>query len=200
MVEIEKIISFSKKQNKRITALQLLEIWLGKGKKEFRPEKLIVAKHSRDTAQDILGFLLVNNYLKEEFHFTPYSTISYLGIGRSIKNYQIEYDLCTGKKQNQISKLPANLSIANPSNDVDEDSSKILKKAKIQLESKNVFGNITPTYQSYSTSKMENSQRKIPKSINENKKLMESKKSNELNELTKALKASNQNESVIILD
>lgn len=43
-----------------------------------------VPKFSRETGEAVLAHLLVNGYLQEDFHFTPYSTISYLKRGRSV--------------------------------------------------------------------------------------------------------------------
>jgi len=37
-----------------------------------------VAPISRDHCETVLAHLLLEGYLKEDFHFTPYNTISYL--------------------------------------------------------------------------------------------------------------------------
>ena len=75
------ILSHSMKIEKKLTFPKLIDVWLGKGEKKLRPENLAVCAYSRQIAQQIVGFLLVDNYLKEEFHFTPYSTISYVQVG-----------------------------------------------------------------------------------------------------------------------
>lgn len=182
-VELENIISFCKRKDKRLTALQLLEIWIGKGKKEYRPENLIVAKHSREMAQDILGYLIVNKYLGEEFHFTSYSTISYISFGRSNTICsKIDYDYCTEIKPSSGTQLSTNKFQTNESKD--EDSSKFRKKAK--LESENFPSSNSKIYQSTSTSTVNNNERKQQKSDDENKKWNE--------------KFQNLSDSIIILD
>lgn len=81
MKVISKIIQHTSSLEKRITALKLIDIWLNKGDKKLRPDNIEIPKYSRQVAQNIIGFFLINNYLKEEFHFTPYSIISYINIG-----------------------------------------------------------------------------------------------------------------------
>lgn len=57
----------------RLTGLKLMDAWLGKGNNSLL---------SRSDAQRILVYMLLQGYLKEDFHFTPYSTISYLLPGK----------------------------------------------------------------------------------------------------------------------
>lgn len=47
----------------------------------MRDISIPVPKFSRETGEVILAHLLVTGYLQEDFHFTPYSTISYLKRG-----------------------------------------------------------------------------------------------------------------------
>lgn len=81
MKTISEIIKHTTSIEKRITALKLIDIWLNKREKKLRPPGLPVPGYSQELAQKIIGFLLINNYLKEEFHFTPYATISYINVG-----------------------------------------------------------------------------------------------------------------------
>lgn len=81
MQDICNILGHASGQDKRLTFPKLLDIWFGKGEKKLRPDNLVVCRHPREVAQQIIGFLLIDRYLKEEFHFTPYSTISYVAIG-----------------------------------------------------------------------------------------------------------------------
>lgn len=71
------------RQDRKLTFPKLMDLWFGKGEKRLRPESLVICRHSREAAQTIVACLLVDGYLKEEFHFTPYSTISYVTAGPS---------------------------------------------------------------------------------------------------------------------
>lgn len=67
-----------------ISAQKLLDSWYGKGAGNLRVRSVPVPRFSRETGEAVLGHLLVKRYLQEDFHFTPYSTISYLKRGRNI--------------------------------------------------------------------------------------------------------------------
>lgn len=60
-------------------AQMLTDVWYGKSTKVR--VKLPSPTFPADFATNIIAHLLVNGYLKEDFHFTPYSTISYLKKG-----------------------------------------------------------------------------------------------------------------------
>lgn len=68
------------KQN--LTALKLVDAWYGKGPTNLRIET--IPSYDRFYAEQILAFLIINDYLKEEFSFTPYATYSYLKVGPEI--------------------------------------------------------------------------------------------------------------------
>lgn len=59
----------------------LLDTWYGKGNKKILSCGIQSPKFSRASAEMILGELMVKGYLMEDFHFTPYSTISYIKKG-----------------------------------------------------------------------------------------------------------------------
>lgn len=65
------------------SAQKLLDAWYGKGVGTFRLKSVAVPKFSREMGEAILAHLLINGYLQEDFHFTPYTTISYLKRGRN---------------------------------------------------------------------------------------------------------------------
>jgi ATP-dependent DNA helicase Q1 len=76
------ILRNSQVRNQRMTGLKLVEAWLGKGSTALR-----LSQHQapigldRTEAERIIVHLLLNGYLREDFHFTPYSTISYIVSG-----------------------------------------------------------------------------------------------------------------------
>lgn len=57
----------------------ILDIWFGKNNKIKC--KVATPKFPREKAENILATLLIKGILKEDFHFTPYSTISYMKAG-----------------------------------------------------------------------------------------------------------------------
>ncbi|KAG8183037.1 hypothetical protein JTE90_015668 [Oedothorax gibbosus] len=65
----------------RLTSQKLIEAWHGKGPPKLRPPGLNPTTLTRENSERIVALLLLESYLAEEFHFTPYSTISYLNIG-----------------------------------------------------------------------------------------------------------------------
>lgn len=63
-------------------AQKLIDAWYGKGPPKIRSEGVAVPKFCRETGERIVAYLLFNQYLKEDFHFTPYSTICYIQKGK----------------------------------------------------------------------------------------------------------------------
>ena len=67
------------------SAQKLVDAWYGKGAGSLRVKSVPVPKFSREMGEALLAHLLVSGYLQEDFHFTPYSTISYLKRGRNTR-------------------------------------------------------------------------------------------------------------------
>ncbi|XP_015597808.1 ATP-dependent DNA helicase Q1-like [Cephus cinctus] len=78
---IYQIMTKAVQSDTRLTALKLLDAWYGKGAVESRVSSVPIPKFSRETGESIVGHLLTNGYLKEDFHFSAYSTITYLKRG-----------------------------------------------------------------------------------------------------------------------
>jgi len=77
-----------------------MDAWFGKGNKKNRHVQVSVPKLSRNICEIVAARLLIDEYLKEEFHFTPYSTISYLVPGhrsQSLDSQTIRYSVLTKK-------------------------------------------------------------------------------------------------------
>ena len=77
------ILNHCQSQKQRVTALKVIDIWMGKGHANLRPASIKPVKILRFEAERILIYLVLNGYIKEDFHFTPYNTISYLLPGKS---------------------------------------------------------------------------------------------------------------------
>lgn len=73
------ILANAKSCNQRLTPLKLLEAWSGRGPTTLRVDGADAAANMDKTeAERIIVQLLLGQYLREDFHFTPYSTISYV--------------------------------------------------------------------------------------------------------------------------
>ncbi|XP_063708364.1 ATP-dependent DNA helicase Q1-like [Culicoides brevitarsis] len=79
---LRRIIRRADELKQNLTALKLVDAWLGKGPSTLRFEA--VPSYERFYAEQIIAFLIINDYLKEEFNFTPYTTYSYIKVGPEI--------------------------------------------------------------------------------------------------------------------
>ncbi|TRY68473.1 hypothetical protein TCAL_09653 [Tigriopus californicus] len=66
----------------KMTALKLVNALLGRGEGKFKVLGWKPKDLSTDKAERIISKMLLEGYLKEDFAFTPYSTISYIILGR----------------------------------------------------------------------------------------------------------------------
>ena len=76
------IIEQAQQKQQRLTALKLVEAWKKKTSNTFvtLPGEAVCDTDTR--REEIILHAVLEGVLKEEFHFTPYSTISYVGLGR----------------------------------------------------------------------------------------------------------------------
>ncbi|KAL0840933.1 hypothetical protein ABMA28_014729 [Loxostege sticticalis] len=77
------ILENAEKQDTKLTAQKLLDAWFLKGPVNLR-HKGKEPIFSRTLGEDVIAYLLVESYLTEDFHFTAYSTISYIKKGPNI--------------------------------------------------------------------------------------------------------------------
>ncbi|XP_046543863.1 ATP-dependent DNA helicase Q1-like isoform X2 [Haliotis rubra] len=75
---ILKILDQAACTDQRVTAIKLIDALYGKGQGSLKVKGLDTMSISREKAERIVAYMLLHAYLKEDFHFTPYSTISYL--------------------------------------------------------------------------------------------------------------------------
>ncbi|EFN67737.1 ATP-dependent DNA helicase Q1 [Camponotus floridanus] len=79
--QLYQIMTKAVQNETRLTALKLVDAWYSKGSSVLRVSTVPVPRFARETAEAIVGHLLANGYLQEDFHFSAYSTISYLKRG-----------------------------------------------------------------------------------------------------------------------
>jgi ATP-dependent DNA helicase Q1 len=75
-----KILENAAKMDIKLTALKLIDAWFHKGPGKLRLE-IPPPSIDRFYAEQIVAFLLIDDYLREDFHYTAYSTISYIQRG-----------------------------------------------------------------------------------------------------------------------
>jgi len=72
-----KILKSAANKEIRVTALKLVEAVTNRGAANLKIEGWKCGV-SKDIVELILSYFIIEGYIKEDFHFTPYSTISYL--------------------------------------------------------------------------------------------------------------------------
>lgn len=73
-----RILQNAQQNSERVTLIKLLEAWHGKGSKNLKVSDLPRPELSPVDCQRFVIHLVLERILNEDFHFTPYSTISYL--------------------------------------------------------------------------------------------------------------------------
>ena len=76
------IIENAQAKEQRLTANKAIDAWRSKSGSGLRPSQTPAASFPVEKCEKILVNAILEGVLKEEFHFTPYSTISYVGLGR----------------------------------------------------------------------------------------------------------------------
>nr|XP_009670182.1 PREDICTED: ATP-dependent DNA helicase Q1 [Struthio camelus australis]XP_009670183.1 PREDICTED: ATP-dependent DNA helicase Q1 [Struthio camelus australis]XP_009670184.1 PREDICTED: ATP-dependent DNA helicase Q1 [Struthio camelus australis]XP_009670185.1 PREDICTED: ATP-dependent DNA helicase Q1 [Struthio camelus australis] len=79
--DLIKILEQAENMSEKLTPLKLIDAWLGKGASKFRVTEVTPPKRTREELERIIAHLLLQQYLKEDFSFTAFATISYLKIG-----------------------------------------------------------------------------------------------------------------------
>ena len=75
------IMEHNQAKQQRVTAAKLVDIWRSQGSSS-RPHNLPSVGMPVQQCERILVAALLQGVLKEEFHFTAYTTICYMGLGR----------------------------------------------------------------------------------------------------------------------
>lgn len=79
--DLIKILKQAENLNEKLTPLKLIDSWMGKGAAKLRVAGVVPPKFPREDLEKIIAHLLLQQYLKEDYSFTAYATISYLKIG-----------------------------------------------------------------------------------------------------------------------
>lgn len=78
---LHKIIDHADSLDVRLTFLKLVDAWYHKGKSNLRLKDIPPPDFERFHGEQMIIFLILKGYLKEDFHFSTYTTISYVKKG-----------------------------------------------------------------------------------------------------------------------
>ncbi|EDO32632.1 predicted protein, partial [Nematostella vectensis] len=76
--DLLKILEQAKAAGDRVTANKLVDAWCGRGAVSLRVRGVSAPSLTPSECERVVVHLVVEGVLREEFHFTPYSTISYI--------------------------------------------------------------------------------------------------------------------------
>nr|XP_046234839.1 ATP-dependent DNA helicase Q1 isoform X2 [Scatophagus argus] len=79
--QVVQIVELAASQGEKLTPLKLVEAWMGKGPAKRR-KMIQTTTLSRLQAEAVILRLLLQDYLGEDFSFTPYTTYFYMKLGR----------------------------------------------------------------------------------------------------------------------
>lgn len=80
---IIRVLCFAAETKQRVTHLQLADVLCGRGKHSLRPPTVALENFhmDREMCERLIIHMILDNLLRYEFHFTPYSTIPYVTYG-----------------------------------------------------------------------------------------------------------------------
>ncbi|KAM3588131.1 uncharacterized protein V6R79_022252 [Siganus canaliculatus] len=79
--QVVQIVELATSMEEKLTPLKLVEAWMGKGPAKRR-KMIQTTTLPRLQAETVIVRLLLQEYLKEDFSFTPYATYFYVKLGR----------------------------------------------------------------------------------------------------------------------
>lgn len=85
-LELLKIVERTQIINSKLTGIKLLDAWHHKGASNVQIAEIPKPKLDRHYTEQILSFLILEGYLKEDFVYTAYSIISYIQRGNRLCN------------------------------------------------------------------------------------------------------------------
>ena len=131
------ILEQAARREQRVTGLKLVEAVQGKGASNLKLAGWAGDGLTKDQVESLVAHLTVEGHLKEDFHFTPYSTISYLVPGQRTVKGGLVIPFFTGKVGSKKAGGVKRKNLDNSQNDLASKTSKL--KASTS-ESKNGGG------------------------------------------------------------
>ncbi|XP_062990866.1 ATP-dependent DNA helicase Q1 [Elgaria multicarinata webbii] len=105
--DLIKILKQVDQMREKFTPLKLIDAWLGKGLSKLGVD-VVAPKLPRDALERIVAHLILQQYLKEDFSFTAFATISYVKIGPRAEFLKNEAHIITMQvilNKNSIAKV-----------------------------------------------------------------------------------------------
>ncbi|OCT87975.1 hypothetical protein XELAEV_18016603mg [Xenopus laevis] len=82
--DIVKIVEQADRMDEKLTPLKLIDSWVGKGAPKLRVPGVQPPKLLRHEIERIIAHLILQQFLREDFSFTAYATISYVKKGPKV--------------------------------------------------------------------------------------------------------------------
>lgn len=79
-----KIIDHANDIDEKLTFLKLTDAWYRKGKSNLRVSDVPIPDFERFYGEQMIAFLIINGHLKEDFHFSAFTTFSYIRKGKNL--------------------------------------------------------------------------------------------------------------------
>lgn len=83
-LSLYKIIDHANDIDEKLTFLKLIDAWYRKGKPNLRVSDVPIPDFERFYGEQIIAFLIIKDHLKEDFHFSAYTTFSYIRKGKDL--------------------------------------------------------------------------------------------------------------------
>ena len=126
------ILEQAARREQRVTGLKLVEAVQGRGASNLKLAGWAGGGLGKDQVESLVAHLTVEGHLKEDFHFTPYSTISYLVPGQRPVRGELVIPFFTGKAG---SKKSGGVKRKDLNSSQDSNGSKIAKTKSSDLKS-----------------------------------------------------------------
>ncbi|KAG6939587.1 RecQ like helicase [Chelydra serpentina] len=131
--DLIKILEQADNMSEKLTPLKLIDAWLGKGVSKLRVADVAPPVLPRDELERIIAHFILQQYLKEDFSFTAFATISYLKIGPKADLLKNEAHVITmqgrsNKKSVDKVKSPQSSNSGGIGGNVREDISETIQK------------------------------------------------------------------------
>ncbi|XP_053319517.1 ATP-dependent DNA helicase Q1 [Spea bombifrons] len=123
--DILKILDQAQKMNEKLTPLKLIDAWMGKGASKLRVSGVQPPKLPRDQIERIIAHLLLQKYIKEDFSFTAYATISYVKVGPKaalLRNEKREIIIQMRTTKNPTAKVQSRAYSSSEASDVNTET------------------------------------------------------------------------------
>ncbi|XP_969092.2 ATP-dependent DNA helicase Q1 [Tribolium castaneum] len=96
--DLHSLIDQAKGFDEKLTLIKLIDAWYQAGLKKFRLSNVEKPKMSKEHAELVIAFLLLEKYLAIDKGYTMYSTVSYIVKGRAVGDEKVEMLASDGMK------------------------------------------------------------------------------------------------------